>query len=230
MERLRTLFEMMTDFRTLPAYQLERRADIFFALYLEELLKHCGYFDKDEKVLIVPEFPIKKAGCNRSYRADYMVCSTRKAVYAELKTDNRSICRRQVQYLSDAVRTPMRDVARNIAELYAASALHSKYGALIHRLEGWFLYESETHFRNSRTHRILTDISPNYAHLDRITERTVVYILPDRRNDDILHKHGFETIVFEQIIDLLHDESRHGDDPTARIFAEALAKWITPPI
>jgi len=33
------LFNLLDDWRTLPAYQLERRADIFFALYLDKILE-----------------------------------------------------------------------------------------------------------------------------------------------------------------------------------------------
>ena len=32
------VFELLDDWRHLPAYQLERRADIYFAMYLPELL------------------------------------------------------------------------------------------------------------------------------------------------------------------------------------------------
>jgi len=33
------LFDLMDDWRNLPAYQLERRADIFFAIHLEEIIE-----------------------------------------------------------------------------------------------------------------------------------------------------------------------------------------------
>jgi hypothetical protein len=38
------LFDLLDDWRRLPAYQLERRADIFFALHMEEIIRarsHC---------------------------------------------------------------------------------------------------------------------------------------------------------------------------------------------
>lgn len=33
------LFDLLDDWRNLPSYQLERRADIFFALHLEIIIK-----------------------------------------------------------------------------------------------------------------------------------------------------------------------------------------------
>ena len=36
---LNKLFETLDDWRNLPAYQLERRADVFFAIYLDEIIK-----------------------------------------------------------------------------------------------------------------------------------------------------------------------------------------------
>jgi hypothetical protein len=33
------LFHLLDNWRNLPSYQLERRADIFFALYLDKIIK-----------------------------------------------------------------------------------------------------------------------------------------------------------------------------------------------
>jgi hypothetical protein len=40
MEPLNQMFEMLDRWRHLPAYQLERRADILFAIYLPGFLSH----------------------------------------------------------------------------------------------------------------------------------------------------------------------------------------------
>ena len=39
MKHLTELFDNMDSWRHLPAYQLERRADIFFSIYLSDLLR-----------------------------------------------------------------------------------------------------------------------------------------------------------------------------------------------
>lgn len=50
------LFKHLDNWRHLPAYQLERRADIFFGIYLQEILKKKFNEDID---FIVPEFPVR---------------------------------------------------------------------------------------------------------------------------------------------------------------------------
>ncbi|MFC1936848.1 hypothetical protein ACFLYP_04200 [Chloroflexota bacterium] len=50
------LFDNMDDWRHLPAYQLERRADIFFSVSLPSLLESKFEIEIDD---IIPEFPIR---------------------------------------------------------------------------------------------------------------------------------------------------------------------------
>jgi len=100
---INTLFDTLDDWRCLPAYQLERRVDVFFALHLKEILKRKL---NDATIdIIIPEFPLRKGDLNnfmdndnKSYKIDYLVFSkTRNQVYLiELKTDQKS--RRYVQY------------------------------------------------------------------------------------------------------------------------------------
>src|SRR5688500_7039898 len=106
--RIEQLFRHLDRWRHLPNYQLERRADIFFSLYLPELVA--------EKVgrpicpTVVPELPIlcsliwsDRQGM-KSVKADYlMIAEDRSEAYLiELKTDVNS--RREVQdhYLQKA--------------------------------------------------------------------------------------------------------------------------------
>lgn len=49
------LFDTLDDWRTLPAYQLERRADIFVAINLEKIIEHKFSIKIDFKT---PEFPV----------------------------------------------------------------------------------------------------------------------------------------------------------------------------
>ena len=82
------IFGLLDKWRHLPAYQLERRADIFFALFLPEVLeKHCCIEIKDP---FIPEFPIDKKQKNNEHRqADYFVLSEhrKRGILVELKTD-----------------------------------------------------------------------------------------------------------------------------------------------
>ena len=82
------IFGLLDKWRHLPEYQLERRADIFFALFLPEVLeKHCGIKVKDP---FIPEFPFdKKPKINKYRQADYFVLSEnrKRGILVELKTD-----------------------------------------------------------------------------------------------------------------------------------------------
>ena len=81
------VFDLMDKWRHLPAYQLERRADIFFALFLPEVLGRR--FGIHMNPILVPEFPIKKCGSNLSTKVDYLALSKdgESAFLVELKTD-----------------------------------------------------------------------------------------------------------------------------------------------
>ena len=85
----------MDSWRHLPAYQLERRADIFFALFLPDVLRKC--YSLTEAPILIPEFPIRSpdgaSKKNLSSNADYFALLTSqdkgpaRAVLIELKTD-----------------------------------------------------------------------------------------------------------------------------------------------
>ncbi|MHA3964233.1 MAG: hypothetical protein AM325_011935, partial [Candidatus Thorarchaeota archaeon SMTZ1-45] len=49
----------MDKWRNLPKYALERRADIFFGVYLKTVLE--AKYDIKIKEEIIPEFPVRKA-------------------------------------------------------------------------------------------------------------------------------------------------------------------------
>ena len=48
------IFDTLDDWRQLPAYQLERRADIFFGIYLEEILNENS---EVEFLMLFQNFP-----------------------------------------------------------------------------------------------------------------------------------------------------------------------------
>lgn len=57
MDRLEELFNRMDRWRHFPNYQLERRTDLFFSLYLPEVLSNkLGFSVKQE---IVSAFPVR---------------------------------------------------------------------------------------------------------------------------------------------------------------------------
>lgn len=215
-ETLTRLFDLLSDWRRLPAYQLERRADIFFALYLEDLLKYGDnkYFEKDETVTIIPEFPAKHTDTNQSDRIDYMVCSERKVVYVELKTDNHSIRTEQAEYLLNIQQRALKDVLENIIAIYRATnaRTRTKYRELIKKLDRWIeRHETEA----GKEHYTL-----RYDEIAKVESVEVVYILPTSQEI----KYNPKKICFDEIVKMLR-LPKYADDPIAQAFAEALAKW-----
>ncbi len=220
MKTLTNLFGLLTDWRELPAYQLERRADIFFALYLEDLLKYCGYFAPDEILTIVPEFPAKHADTHQSDRIDYMVCSERKVVYVELKTDNHSIRSEQAEYLHNIQQRALKDVLEDIIAIYQATTARTKYRKLIEKLDRWIEYREARAVEERCTLR--------KDEIAKVESVEVVYILPTPqpiKSDQYEH----QQICFDSLVKMLRDP-KYANDPIAQAFADALATWANNPV
>ena len=116
---LRRVFDMLDTWRHLPAYQLERLAGVFFALFLPEVLE--GVLSKGNRELkikrpLIPEFPIWEDEYCRVARpdmdnhnlskvarkVDYFALSQGRpgsAFLIELKTDMKSVDPAQEQFL-----------------------------------------------------------------------------------------------------------------------------------
>jgi len=83
------IFKLLNNWRGFPAYQLERRADIFFAYYLPQIFTMDGLSNTaithDQ---IIPEFPLKiDEISNRSNKVDYAVFCKDMLYLVELKTN-----------------------------------------------------------------------------------------------------------------------------------------------
>lgn len=84
------LFVNLDNWRHLPAYQLERRADILFSIYLPSFLEHRF---KQQVQIVIPEFPIHigtiyQKEINKSFKIDYVVkMHGNQVVFIELKTE-----------------------------------------------------------------------------------------------------------------------------------------------
>ena len=141
---IQQLFHNLDTWRHLPAYQLERRADIFFSLYLPEVLHET--FNLRRPPILIPEFPchlgtVEKArvkGKNQSFKIDYLALGEKEdgkkvACFVELKTDNKSINEKQKQRMLAASMLPIKDLLKGISVINGASRAKAKYDSL-HRL------------------------------------------------------------------------------------------------
>lgn len=200
------LFDLLDDWRNLPFYQLERRADIFFALHLETILDKvlCTKID-----LIIPEFPVrvgeisdKLPELNKSFKIDYLAYSinSQKVYLIELKTDQRSLREKQDWYLESAAKAKVSGLINGIIKLYSATNQKVKYDNLLKKL-------AEIHW--------IERIDKSIINLHCEIEPEVIYIQP-------VNTYRKKNIIsFDNVISAISDIN----DPLTRRFIKSLEKW-----
>ncbi len=203
---LEKLFDLLDDWRNLPSYQLERRADIFFALHLETIMEKVLVTKID---VIIPEFPLrvgeisdKLPELNKSFKIDYLVYSinSQKVFLIELKTDQRSKREKQDWYLENATKIGVSGLMDGIIKIYGSTNQKVKYNRLVKKLEEiqW-----------------IKVIDNEIVNLNCPIKPEVIYIQPindSNRND---------TICFDDIISALSGIN----DPLTKRFIKSLEKW-----
>lgn len=140
------LFALLDKWRHLPSYQLERRADIFFGLFLCDALNHhlrWRGITIDQR--IIPEFPLGHTASRRSAKADYFALSSDRshAFLIELKTDQRSVLPAQKRHRREAQSRDMGGLLRRLTGIANAAKPHArrKYFHLLWRLDDLGLIE-----------------------------------------------------------------------------------------
>ena len=220
---LSRVFSNLDKWRHFPNYQLERRADIFFSIYLAGLLEE--FTGREMMDIIVPEFPIKrdlvstKERSGRSIKVDYVLFSQDREIvhFVELKTDPRSRRTAQDEHLEAAKRVGFRKILRGLTAIaHKTKSYHNYYHLLYWLSQAGFLelpadmedylYPVVRRGLRSRLNRI------KVARLD--PEIQVVYILPRAVP-------GLDCMDFEWIIGYL----KRFDDDFARLFAASLSRW-----
>jgi len=119
------LLKLISSNKRFPAYQAERRIDIFINFFLEDILKYKLRKDLNEIEIddIAPEFPLKKEKGNQSTNMDYL-CLLRsdgainKILFVELKTDTISFSNAQYQtYLNYKNDKTWKDCIDDLSEI-----------------------------------------------------------------------------------------------------------------
>lgn len=200
------MLHQLTEWKQLPKYQMERRADLFFGFYLKDILCHVKskesgetYFKEDEHLVVIPEFPIPTSDKDlRSTNTDYMVTNGRKFYFVELKTDVASIHneKSQLAYYSRLEKgnaqtwRGLREHVEKICESYGQKAYRIKYNNLYKMIEPFHDLDFEG----------------------------IVYISPTLKKDI-----GFETILFTDI-----QQIKIEGDPVFALFQKELTEWDKP--
>lgn len=227
---LEKAFSRLDQWRHLPAYRLEPRADVFFAAFLPELLHaKLGHYVREP---IIPEFPLRRgllygedaAAPDASVKVDYLAVSQDGShVYlVELKTDPASRRTEQDEYLDLAVKTRVAALVQGVVEIVGATkqVYLPKYMHLLRRMEqlGWLeLPEGLVrevcagHLSGARAR--LRGIKVLIA--DGTTSLAKVYVQPEADS-------GICCISFREAAEVVTATG----SPMGKLFAEHLIRWV----
>lgn len=222
---LEVIFRSLDRWRNLPAYQLERRADIFFAVYLRDIVAETTGLELAETV--IPELPIKRdliwsaSPTNTSVKVDYCLCAKdlSRVFFVELKTDAASRRDSQDEYLQAAERLGFRAVVEGVRAIALASTSYQKYYHLLTELAvlGFLSLPSDLEsLVFPRPQRGVRKHLEQIAVADRDAPIEVIYVQP-------------KSLPGERCIDfdLFANFVERYDDPFSRAFAKSLRRWTT---
>jgi len=201
------VFDKLDRWKQLPNYQLERRADIFFAQYMAEALEIK--LGSKVKPTIVPEFPAKQEDTKRSDKIDYLAVTAdgNELVLIEIKTDMGSTRAAQWKYLRRAAKAKASGLLSWLVEIRKATNEGDKYDALFAELRGLGLDPEKP--------------------LDLPQECCVVVVQPNptldpqeakKFRDEGIKVHVISLSAFETVV-AMHP------DPLSQRFAQSLREW-----
>ena len=211
---------LLDRWRHLPAYQLERRADILFAMFLPEVL--ARHFELEAEPTIVPEFPIKQLTNFRSKNVDYFAYASdgKHSFLVELKTDMASVSEVQKERLKEAAGEGLAKLVCDTVKVAIRSPRQQKYVHLLWRLQELDLLSGvESVFDwafpivRRGVKRKLSDVKVT-DHKD-VQDTKLVYVAP-------CEVAGVNTIDFNEFAEVI---KKRGADSTRRTFACYLKNW-----
>ena len=199
-------FEMMKDWKRLPAYRAEPRIDSLIGYYLPAILSD---YKKDPVQGIIPELPIRLGTirpehegtdyASRSYKVDfYLLGSSGTHYFVEFKTDSGSRRDNQDQYLLQAQALGMPAVIEGIMRIEHVSTYKKKYSHLVSKLSTLGLINESKEY-----------CGPN-------TGIEIIYVQPSSRDND-------QIIDFRWIAQWLAD--KYGENDFESALAAALRHW-----
>jgi len=231
--RIDDLFDRLDRWRRLPGYQLERRADLFFSLYLPEVLEQCLGLAAEPS--LIPEFPAKQSTSNRSDRIDCLAVArdgsgtVDQVVLVELKTDKKSLRTEQFEYLVRAAVAGPAGLLRGLEAIRRATRAKKKYGYLVTMLEEAGLTAHSALACGSIQMCVMLEEAGLTAHSAGRLQGPcrVVLVQPDSKvadgTLDLFRTHGV-TLTNISFARFRETVSQY-DDPVSRRFAASLERW-----
>ena len=222
MNQIDDLFDRMDAWRHLPSYQLERRADLFFSLYLAEAIEAKFGFPVNDRML--PEFPVRigaiqpGSDSNQSFKIDYLGLSRDgdTAVLVELKTDEKSRRDNQDTYLLAAEAAGLPALVAGVLDIFRATSAKQKYFCLLECLESMALVQIPAQLREIMSRPSLqgaTEASRNIKVTAKAADILILYVQPAGSGPNVVSFKEFRAVVLKH------------DDPVSLRFAKSLAKW-----
>ena len=222
---LAPIFWLLDRWRHFPAYQLERRADIYFAVYLHEVLE--GETGVRLHKTIIPELPLKRdliwpdKPTSKSVKVDYALFAhdLSKVFFVELKTDVGSRRDEQDDYLEKATELGLKAVVEGICDIARATSAHQKYHHLIAALAELGLVTLPDDLADYVYPKPRPGLSDRLRQLHASELNPPIEVRYVQPVGTSAHCIDFET--FAQYVD------RH-DDALSKLFAPHLRAWTSP--
>jgi hypothetical protein len=223
MNIIEEIFERMDKWRNLPKYGLERRADIFFSVYLTKALEAKYKIKMNEE--IIPEFPVRKATIDpsiqndqSSFNVDFLAFSedNKIAFLIELKTDIGSRREAQDDYLRAVPNIGLVGLIHGLVKIFQASKIKRKYFHLFKMLEDAGIIELPSELQPlvfSENMRGVNALIREVKIIAPVGQMKVVYIQPTSDGENVINFNEFGSLI-EGI----------GDPITLR-FVESLNSW-----
>ena len=163
-------FEMLVDWKKLPAYRLEPRIDTFIGYYLKDIISDLM---KTKVIGNIPEFPIRgKTIFNnffgeKSFRVDFLLITENNPNYlVEFKTDSNSRREGQDKYLLKAKEKKLGELIKGLKFIYEATLAKNKYDHLIAKLKE------------------LSLLNDNWEFIGKNEDIEIIYIQPRNINNE----------------------------------------------
>jgi hypothetical protein len=222
MDRPLQLFDRLDSWRHLPTYQLERRADIFFSLYLREALERKLGIEIHPQ--LIPEFPVhvptiyRHETRNRSFKIDYLALSKAldHAAFVELKTETLSRRDEQDRYLIAARSVGLSALLEGLLTIFGATSAKRKYLHLLDLLAQVGLLQIPARvyeIAQGQSLQGITRASEGIVVTCPIQACSVIYLQPHGSGPDVLSFAEFREVVLGH------------DDPLSQRFAQSLQEW-----
>ena len=237
MSTISEVFRLLDEWRHLPAYQLERRVDVFFGLVLPEFFQNKF---EVSTVTVIPEFPLNKKSIglsnhNQSARVDFSVFFTKekrnRVFLVELKTDDKSIDPEQLCIMEKAKDAKFRKLLSGVISAACASRERRKYAHLIWKLHELGYLDVESGFSDmnlagerpglSKNFEKLS-VSPNFD-MPAIELAAIVPNEPGADGEELPSE--FCCVTFGEFADWLETYDGRLDPTFVTIFKSHLRSW-----